>query len=308
MTINKNTIKNIIPYLGLIIVIIPFTILSSGKLIAPNNIQLIFEQCIMIMISSTGVLFVMTMGGLDFSQGGILGITCIVAASAAKVNIPLSIVLTLAAGIGIGCANGLLHTRMRMPSFIVTICTMVILRGLTIFLTREEAIQVPFELYDYDTLWVKIPILAAVLVGAFFLFRYTKFGKACRAIGAGEKAAAYSGIHVNKVKVMAFALAGFFAAVAAYLTVIRVGTATANTGQLLETNVLIALVLGGLPVSGGARSKFSSVVIGAVLLAILTNGLVLIGVDTTTQQLIKGIVFLVVVAGTMDRKSGLVSK
>ena len=302
------TLRSIIPYLGVIVVVALFAIFSSGKSLDLNNIKLIFEQSIMIMIASVGVLFVMTIGGLDFSQGSILGITCIVAATVSKSSIILSIVLTLLTGLIIGLCNGLLNAKLKIPSFIVTICTMFIFRGLTVYLTRKEAIQVPFKLYDFDRLEIKIAVLLIILLSGYFVYKHTKFGRACRAIGAGERAAAFSGIKVDQIKIIAFSIAGVLAGAAAYLNIIRVGTATANTGQLLETNVLIALVLGGLPVSGGARSKFSSVVLGSIILAILSNGLVMIGVDTVLQQLIKGLIFLVVVAVTVDRKNEQVSK
>lgn len=105
----KRAFRNAIPYLGFIIVITLFTICTSGKLLQPDNIKLITEQSILTLISSIGVLFVMTLGSLDFSQGSILGIVSIIAASVSRYNIPLAILLTVGAGAVIGLANGLLN-------------------------------------------------------------------------------------------------------------------------------------------------------------------------------------------------------
>lgn len=305
---NKKAIKILLPYLGLVIVAILFEILSSGKLLSGNNLKLIVEQSILVLTSAIGVLFVMTTGGLDFSQGAIIGIASIVMATVSKQNILLAVVLTLLVGITIGVLNGVINAVIKVPSFIVTICTMMIFRGLTVYYTSTSAISIPFSLYNFNKIEYKVAILLLIIAFGAYVYKYTYFGHACRAIGSGEKAARYSGIQVTKIKIMVFAIAGLAAGVATCLNIVRTGSATANTGNLQETNVMIALVLGGLPVSGGAKSRFSSAIIGSILIAVLSNGLVLIGMDTTVQQLIKGLVFLIVVAIGIDRKNNQVSK
>jgi ribose transport system permease protein len=300
---NAKNLRVLMPYAGLILVVVLFSVLTGGKILDVANLKLILEQSIMVVLASIGVIFVMTLGSLDFSQGSILGICSIVAVSVSYSSIPLAIALTVLTGTAIGLLNGGLHTQLRIPSFIVTICTMFAFRGLTAYLTREKALQVPFVIYDMDNIVYKLVILAVLLVVGYYIFNFTRIGRYCRAIGSGEIAAHYSGVSVNNIKLLSFGIAGMMGGIAAFFSIIRTGSASAQTGTLFETDILIALVLGGMPVTGGAGSKYISVMIGGLLLAFLTNGLVMIGVSIVMQQLIKGIVFLGAVYLTVERQN-----
>lgn len=305
----KNSkIKSYMPIFGLIIVITLFAVLTGGKTLQPKNLRLVTEQAITVIISAAGVVFVMTMGSLNFSQGSLLAVCCYCAAWVSNINVPLAFVAAIAAGCAIGVVNGVLHGCLKVPSFIATIGTMLILRGLVIFLTTNYMPPIPYIIYGMDNLSVKLIVVVILLISGFLVFNYTKLGREVKAIGAGETAAHFSGIKVTKVKVTTFAIAGAMAGVGGFFSLLRTGVVTASTGNLLETDVMIALVLGGLSVSGGSKSKYSAVLIGGLLLAFLENGLVQLGVDITTQQLIKGIVFIITIILTTDRSRDTVSK
>jgi len=138
---------------------------------------------------------------------------------------------------------------------------------------------------------------------AWFLFRFTRIGNDVKAVGAGETAARFSGVHVDRVKFLVFVAAGALTGLAAFVNVIKVGSITATAGNQLETQILISLVLGGLPITGGAKVRFSNIVVGTLMYTVLNNGLVMMGFESQTQQLIKGIIFLLFVALTIDRKA-----
>lgn len=129
-----------------------------------------------------------------------------------------------------------------------------------------------------------------------------------KAIGAGEKAARFSGVCTDRVKFLVFMAAGAITGFAAFLNVIKVGSITSTSGSQLEIQILIALVLGGLPISGGAKVRFSSIIIGTLIFCVLNNGLVMLGLDSAVQQFVKGIIFVIVVTLTIDRKSSRVIK
>jgi len=304
----KNKLKNIIPYAGLILVFLLFVVLTSGRILNAKNIKMIVEQSILVIISSIGVVFVMSLGSLDFSQGSMLGIGSIVAAKLSYVSIPLAVAATILVCTAIGALNGFLHVRLRIPSFIVTMCMMFVFRGLTSYLTRESALQVSFKIYDLDNFTLKLIVTVALVFVGFYIFHFTYFGRQAKAIGAGEIAARYSAVSVDKMKILVFALAGLTGGICAFMNIVRVGTATANTGSLHETDVLVALVLGGMSVTGGARSRYSSVVVGGVMLAVLANGLVMLGVGIAQQQLIKGVIFMAAVALTAGKSKGVTVK
>ena len=151
--------------------------------------------------------------------------------------------------------------------------------------------------------WLKITITCIVLAGAFFVYRFTKVGPAVKAIGAGETAARFSGVCTDRTKFLTFVCAGAITGIAAFVNVIKVGSITSTAGNQFETQMLIALVLGGMPISGGAKARFSNIIVGTLIYTVLNNGLVMVGLDTASQQLVKGIVFLACVSLTIDRKA-----
>lgn len=294
-------IQKYVPIIGFVVVVLLFAFLTGGKILAIKNLKMIAEQSILLVVGGIGVIFVISTGGVDFSQGSIMGICCVVGTLLSYTSIPLALLGMLVTGGLIGLCNGLLTAKGKIQSFVVTICMMYVFRGVTAFVTRKKALQVPPSVYGLDKLGFKITVVIILLIAGYFVFAYTPFGRQVRAIGAGEIGAKYSGISVDRIKILAFTLAGCMAGMAAFMNMIRVGTATANTGSQFETNLLIALVLGGMPITGGAKSRYISIVIGGVLLAFLSNGLAMLGVDLTLQQFIRGVVFLGTVMITVER-------
>jgi Ribose/xylose/arabinose/galactoside ABC-type transport systems, permease components len=304
----KIEIKNLIPYFGLLLVVVLFTVFTQGRILALRNLETIFNQSLYFIIAGIGVTFVMAQGSLDFSQGGILGISAVTGALLSGINPILGIAGAMLTGLALGLINGALFSLFKIPSFIVTLCMMFILRGFTVYFTHSKPISTPISMIDLDNTWLKISVFVIVFVVFYYVFNYTKLGKYCKATGAGETAANFSGIPVQKIKIVAFAISGFLCGLAAYLTILRTGAATAQTGNLFETDVLTAMVLGGMPLTGGTNSKIQSSMIGGLMLAILSNGLLLCGIDSTLQQGIKGIVFLAAVYISIDRNRQSVIK
>ena len=255
------------------------------------------------MIVATGVFFVMTLGSIDFTEGSTLGVASIVVSVLSFYSIPLAILGGILTGAAIGAINGFFHVRFKLQSFIVTICTMYLFRGVCAYMTTETAIPASQAIKALDSNELKVGITLAVLFVAWFLFRFTRVGSDVKAIGSGETAARFSGVHTNRVKFMAFVMAGALTGLAAFVNVIKVGSITATAGNQLETQILISLVLGGLPITGGAKVRFSNIIVGTLMYTILNNGLVMLGFESATQQLIKGVVFLAFVALTIDRKA-----
>ena len=245
----------------------------------------------------------MTMGGLDFSQGSILGLSSIVVCILSKYNIPIAILGGIFTGAIIGGVNGYFYVNRKIQSFIVTICTMFLLRGIIKYLTTNAPVAGAASLVSLDTIGLKIGITVLVVVTAFVVFRFTKFGRYLKAIGAGEKAAMFAGIRTDKMKFLVYVLAGAMTGFAAFINVIKVGSVTSSGGSQLETQILIALVLGGMPISGGAKVKFENIIIGSLLYIVLNSGLTMMGFSTQMMQLIQGVVFLIFVAVFADRKS-----
>ena len=294
-------IRALLPIAGLIIIFLLFNVLTNFRMM--KNLPLVLSQVYVTMIAATGVFFIMTMGGLDFSQGSILGIASIVVCMISKTSIPLAIVGGIVAGAVIGAINGYFYVYRKIKSFIVTICTMFLFRGFIKYLTTNAPVAGSAKLINFDSTGLKIVCTVLILAIGFVLFRFTKFGTYLKAIGAGEKAAMFSGIRTDRMKFWIYVLAGAISGFAAFINVIKVGSVTSSGGNQLETQILIALVLGGMPISGGAKVRFENIIVGSLLYIVLNSGLTMMGFTTQLMQLIQGVVFLVFVAVFADRQS-----
>ena len=301
--LNSDIFKGLLPFIGLVVILVVMYWLTDGKIMQPKRLRLLLSQVYYPMIVATGVFFVMTLGSIDFTEGSTLGVASIVVSILSFYSIPLAIAGGILTGAAIGAVNGFFHVKFRLQSFIVTICTMYLFRGVCAYLTTETAIPASAAIKALDSDNLKISITVAVLVIAFFLFKFTRIGNDVKAVGSGETAARFSGVRTDRVKFLAFVAAGALTGLAAFVNVIKVGSITSTAGNQLETQILISLVLGGLPITGGAKVRFSNIIVGTLMYTVLNNGLVMLGFESATQQLIKGIVFLIFVALTIDRKA-----
>ena len=301
--LESDTFKGLLPFIGLVVILGVMYWLTDGRIMQPKRLRLLLSQVYYPMIVATGVFFVMTLGSIDFTEGSTLGVSSIVVSVLSFHSIPLAILGGILTGAAIGAVNGFFHVKFRLQSFIVTICTMYLFRGVCAYFTTETAIPASAAIKALDSDNLKIGITVAVLVVAFFLFKFTRIGNDVKAVGSGETAAKFSGVRTDRVKFFAFVAAGALTGLAAFVNVIKVGSITSTAGNQLETQILISLVLGGLPITGGAKVRFSNIIVGTLMYTVLNNGLVMLGFESATQQLIKGIVFLIFVALTIDRKA-----
>ncbi len=300
---SSDTFKGLLPFIGLVVIVVVMNILTHGKILTPKRLRLLLSQVYYPMIVATGVFFVMTLGSIDFTEGSTLGLASIVISKLSFTSIPLAIAGGILTGAAIGAINGFFHVKFKLQSFIITICTMFLFRGVCAYLTTETAVPASAAIKALDQNWLKITITVAVLLAAWFLFRFTRIGSDVKAVGSGETAARFSGVKTDRVKFLAFVAAGALTGLAAFVNVIKVGSITATAGNQLETQILISLVLGGLPITGGAKVRFSNIIVGTLMYTVLNNGLVMLGFESQTQQLIKGVIFLLFVALTIDRKA-----
>ena len=296
-------LRTYLPVVGLVVIFVLFIFLTNGKMIAPKNLILLLNQVYVVMIAAMGVFFIMTMGGLDFSQGSILGIASIVICLLSPYSIPLAIAGGIFAGACIGAINAYFHVRRKIASFIVTICTMFLFRGFIKYFASDSPVRASMNVYDFDHIEFKLTCTILIVLVGFLAFRFTPFGTYLKAIGAGERGAMFAGIRTDRMKFFIYTLAGALTGFAAFINIVKNGSATANVGNQLETQILIALVLGGMPISGGAKVRFGNIIVGSLLYYVLYSGLTMIGLTTQDLQLVEGVIFLIFVAVFADRKA-----
>ena len=295
--------RAIIPVAGLIVVVLFFHIVSGGKVIASANFSTLFNETFTIMMVSCALIFVMAQGKMDMSIASTAAVAAAVGAYASEVSVYLVLPAALLTGALIGLLNGLIVTELRIDSFIATIAMSFIMKGAVELLLMDGVRAIPIRMMLLDTVELKLAVVVIFAIICFILFDYTAFGKQCRAIGSRAEVARQSGVKVKKIQYLSYVFTGAAAGAVAFFFLLRSGAANIGTASNLEFNALQALMLGGMVITGGSSVRFRSAIIGSITMAVFGNGMTLWGVETLTQQLIKGVIFLAVIALTFDRRS-----
>jgi ribose transport system permease protein len=299
-----STEQPIFLYLFFAALIATFTILSPVFL-TPGNLLNIVNQTALVTIMAMGVALVIITAEIDLSIGSTLALSGVCAALFMRDvanNWFVAALVGLAVGALVGLINGMITVRVRIPSFLVTLGTLSVARGVTLLITGTSPVLVTNQWFwaafaEGSLAGVVAPILWSVLVVAviWLLLHYGVFGRRLYATGGNPHAAAYSGIDTRQVKVKAFVLSGMFAGLAGLIVAARGHAIRPDVGAGLELDVIAAVILGGVSLFGG-KGKIYGVILGALIIGILNNGLVLLGVDPSIQQIIKGLLIIVAVA------------
>jgi ribose transport system permease protein len=276
-----------------------------------NNIFNILNQISRYGIVSVGMALVIISGGIDLSVGYVVGLTaCLCAYFSSAWGLPWYLVLplTLLVGAGIGIINGLLVTRVRLIPFIVTLAMGKVLSGCTLLLTRGRPIRFesPISVLGKGY-WGPIPIAVVVMfltiiLGSIFAQR-TLTGRNIYAVGNNERAAALSGINVNRIKALPYVITGVLCALCGVVVAGNLASADATLGVGYEIDIIAAVVIGGIAMSGGEGTIWGSL-IGASIIGLLKNAFVLLGVSAYWQSIVIGIVIASAVTIDKVRTSG----
>ncbi len=287
--------KKFAPYLGLLLLILVSIALGGSTFLAAKNLRNIMIQSSMLMVISVGTAFVMAHGDMDFANGGIMGLTMVIAIVFFR-DLPTwaFLVVCLLIGFAMGALVGVLVTKLRVVAFIVGMCIMRLCSAILSTITQSQTWSASPALSGLNTpSFYLITCVIVVLLG-LVAFEYTKVGQYNKAIGVNRAAAKLSGIPVDRYLIFSFAASGLCAGVVAFMTSVRTGGLSNSTGSY-EVNALIGLTIGGMPLTGGSKAYIRSAVIGALSLTILNNILVLCGVNADFVNVIKGAVFLLLV-------------
>ncbi|WP_217545701.1 substrate-binding domain-containing protein [Streptomyces sp. GbtcB6] len=296
---------------ALIVLVIAMSALS-GDFLTTDNLLNVGVQAAVTAILAFGATFVIVAAGIDLSVGSVAALSATVLAwSATSHGVPvfLAVVLAVATGIAAGLVNGFLIAYGKLPPFIATLAMLSVGRGLALVISGGSPIAFPDSVSHLgDTLggWLPVPVLVMVLMGliAAFVLGRTYIGRSMYAIGGNEEAARLSGLRVQKQKLAIYALSGLFAAVAGIVLAARLSSAQPQAANGYELDAIAAVVIGGASLAGGT-GKASGTLIGALILAVLRNGLNLLNVSAFWQQVVIGVVIaLAVLLDTVRRKAG----
>jgi ribose/xylose/arabinose/galactoside ABC-type transport system permease subunit len=297
-------LKQIVPFAALIALFAFFSLNNGSTFYASSNLMVILQQTVVLAVVAYGMTFVIVSGSIDLSVGSVVALTGVVTAMMAEQggNQLVAIVVALAVGLVAGIVNGLVFAFGKIPSFIVTLGMLQVARGLTLELSGGAAIPVPFDgiLGNLGMMpWIVVIGLLVTLAAAF-VFQLTLFGRRVKAIGGNERVATLAGVPSARVKVFVFAFSGFMAGVGGVILASRLGTGSPTAGTGFELDVIAAVVIGGTPLTGGL-GRISGTLVGAVIISMLSNGLVLMGVGDAAQQIVKGVVLAAAVFISLER-------
>lgn len=309
---HKQLLSRFQSLIALILLCLVISLLSDKFLTATNAWNVMRQISVNICISVGMTLIVLT-AGIDLSVGSILALCGAITAGLMKngIEIPtfnlyigFTLVGALLAGALVGSLlgwfNGIAITRFKVPPFVATLAMLTIARGLTMLWTEGFPISNLGEDFAWiGTGWmlgIPVPVwISAFIVGlAVLLTNKTRLGRYIYAIGGNENAARLSGINVNKIKLIVYSIAGGLAAVGGILVTSRLDAAQPNAGTGYELDAIAAVVIGGTSLSGG-KGSIMGTVLGAIIIGVLNNGLVLLNVSPFWQQVVKGLVILLAV-------------
>ncbi|MFF3741378.1 substrate-binding domain-containing protein [Streptomyces sp. NPDC002566] len=296
---------------ALIVLVVAMSALS-GDFLTTDNLLNVGVQAAVTAILAFGVTFVIVSAGIDLSVGSVAALSATVLAwSATQQGVPVVIAVALAVVTGVVCGlvNGFLIAYGKLPPFIATLAMLSVARGLSLVISEGSPIAFPDSVSHLgDTLggWLPVPVLVMIVMGlvAAFVLGRTYIGRSMYAIGGNEEAARLSGLRVKKQKLAIYALSGVFAAAAGVVLASRLSSAQPQAADGYELDAIAAVVIGGASLAGGT-GKASGTLIGALILAVLRNGLNLLSVSAFWQQVVIGVVIaLAVLLDTVRRKAG----
>lgn len=304
-------------YGGVLICIIFFSIatpIAGESIWSASKLSTLISDVIVLAILSVGAVFVYSLGSMDISIGKQVGLyaTIMVAVTNSTGSFILGVIISLVISVFIGMVNGATGELLHIHSVISSLVFMMVLGGIsTVIYSGMGSRNVALKNFDHHIF--KSPVLMVIVlvievIIVTFLFNYTKFGKNAKAIGANPVAAEQSGINLVKYKMIAYVIMGVFVVVAAIFQMGYTGSASDSTGTGFEMNVMVALILGGMPLSGGMRSRVSCAVLGSFTFSLLNVGLPIIGIPVNTVNLIKGIIFIIVVLITCRKSKGVLPR
>jgi ribose transport system permease protein len=296
------------PLVALIIAVIIIS-LTTDRFLTTQNLINVSLQVSTVAIAAIGSTLVIITAGIDLSPGSAAALTTCVLAILVKnmgVPLPLGMLVAIILGIGMGLFNGFFSTFGRIPSFVVTLATMSIYRGLAFLVTSGHPIfsisPILERIFYGKILGIPLPFLYMLIlyaITAVFL-KYTRSGRAIYAIGGNESAAYLSGIHVNRTRLLAFILAGLSASIAGVLMAARLNSGSPNYGVGLELAAIAAAVIGGSSLAGGYGNIIFTM-FGALTVAVVQNGLNLNAVPAAWQNITLGLIIILAVGLDMWR-------
>lgn len=302
----------IIQWGSLIFVVVLFSILTKGNIFSTYNLKTLVGQISSLLIMACGLLFVFSCGSFDIASGSVAGLCSLLMVLIANetgqlwIGIIVSIVLSMI----LYALQCFISIKFKLVTTIASLAIMFSCRGVITYVCSLSDGVV--HVNDYNLIsnlksnWVlQLAITIIVILITGFLFNFTKLGKQAKAIGDNPLSAKQNGVNVDGIKYFSYILAGLLVGIASIFLMARSGSIGKSIGSGMEMDIMIAIILGGMNLNGGSKSKMSAAVIGCITYRLLSNGMTMAGVPTNYISLVKGIIFLIIIFMTLRQSKNV---
>jgi len=300
--------SQLLPIVFLLAIVVLFSIITNGKFTNPRILKIIFQQAIIVATVATGASFIYASNNINIAMGATTVLTAVFAALIynATGNFPLMLISAILIAVGIMIISVILSTVFGVRVMQVTIVMMVLLKAIADSVLKGGNLGVPYELVvrlsDNNYSIIAFVIFFVICI---ILFHFTAIGRSLKTIGTNNENAFQTGIEKNKYLMIAFIIAGVGAGLASIMAIERAGSLSNQSLGSLNNDVLLAIVLGGMSIFGGSKSFAYTGLVGSLTVCALNQGLVMIGVDSTIVQAVRGVIFLILVMTAQQRPKGL---
>ena len=305
----KAMVEAVLPFAGLVAIILFFTVATHGSFLSLSNLQNLLNQGFIYTLCSAGAAMIYTLGCLDLSVGVISAIAQLCAALLMRnAGLPAWAGLIVCILVVVFCQSitAVVSATLRVPVFVCSVCMLNIGNGIMQYACESANVTIDFTQYAFwNQVWVKLLFLILTIAGVVFVYYYTRLGKDLKALGENPTVAFQSGVSKLKTTWLAFLVMAVCVGVASFFTIIRSGEVSPATNSTLGINILTAMILGGFPITGGTRSSIVAPIIGALTVVALTNGLTLMGFDLGLRVMVKGLLFLIVIVLSGNKSNGI---
>ena len=305
--VSSGALRNLAPP-ALLAVLVVVIALFVPSFLSVETLTMVLADTAVLFILATGETFVILLGGIDLSIQALASLASVIVAQLLPSLGLGAFPVAIAAGLLFGIVSGVVHVRLRVPSFVATLASGGVVAGLALLaahgraITIEEEGRAHVDWVNASTFGLPNVIAIAVLVGlaGFFVLRYTRFGRYTVAVGAGEPAALAAGVNVDRTKIIGFTISGTLAALAGVILAARLSSGSPSLANQLLLPAIAAVIVGGTAITGGLGSV-GRTAIGALIISVVRIGMTFVGVNIFAENIVFGAMLIVAVAITIDR-------
>lgn len=313
----KKYIMNLTPLFGLAVLFIAFLVIGTIQDInIAYGMKSIMNQSVVVAVVATGAIFIYTLGSFDISLGASVAVSALIGGIVYNrtESIFVMAIICICVAVLVGLFNSVLASVFNLPVFVTTIAMLSVLNALVLVLIRINGtgseIAIPSAaVKPLNNTPFKIVVLLLFFLLCVFIFSFTKVGRMQKFQGGNPVCAKLSGVSEKKMAIIAFVMSGIGVGIGAFLSIVYAPTLTKNTASSVGMDVIIAIVFGGMPVSGGARSKIYAAVIGAFSMTLLSQIMVMFNLNSGIGQMVKAAIFILVVfLATSDQRGKMLPR